>query len=146
MTGAHRVSATTEGGKPAEANLMVQPNASTTVVAYTKPVVDPQTKKTVDQLQLFSQPDPPRGKGKHFRLLYVSAARPAVDVTLNGQATRLNALREGKADEVARGQMKIESAGKSVIDFTAEENGSFLVIVFDKADGSLGGMVLPDYG
>ena len=96
-------------------------------------------------MQLFTETDPPREKGKQFRMLFVSA-RPAVDVIINGQPKNLPALKTIKVDNVARGAVKVEAAGKPVFDFTAEESGSFLIIIFDKPDGTMGGVMLPDYG
>ncbi len=145
LAGAHQVSASTDKAKPAQSSLAVQPNTGTTVIAYSKLGADPHTKQPLQELQLFALPDPARAKGKHFRMIYASA-RASAEVTLNGQPTRLNALREAGLSELARGNIKIEAAGKPVMDFTAEENGTFLIIIFDKPDGSLGGMLLPDYG
>lgn len=145
LAGAHRLTAAVEKGKPAETPFNVQPGSSTTIIAFSKPVVDPQTKQTVQQLQLVALPDPPRGKGKSFRVVYASA-KPGLEIMLNGQPLHLNAMQESRTGEAARGAIKIEAAGKPVLNFTAEESGSFLAIIFDKADGSLGGMLLPDYG
>src|SRR5438552_1768167 len=68
LTGAHRFDIVHPTGGKAEANLNVQPNTLTTVVAYSKPVIDPQTKKTAYQIQLIALGDPPREKGKHFHV------------------------------------------------------------------------------
>ena len=145
LAGAHKLTASAAGGKPTEASVTIQPNTATTIVAYSKAVIDPLTRKPVNQLQLFTETDPPREKGKQFRMLFVSA-RPAADVTINGQAKNLPALKTVKIDNVARGAVKVEAAGKPVFDFTAEESGSFLIIIFDKPDGTVGGVMLPDYG
>ena len=145
LAGAHKLTASAAGGKPTEASVTIQPNTATTIVAYSKAVIDPLTRKPVNQLQLFTETDPPREKGKQFRMLFVSA-RPAADVTINGQAQNLPALKTVKIDNVARGAVKVEAAGKPVFDFTAEESGSFLIIIFDKPDGTVGGVMLPDYG
>ncbi len=145
LSGSHRVIASGGSLKPAEASVMMQPNSATTLIAYSKWVLDPITRKPVPQLQIFPQSNAPRNKGKHFYYLYVSA-RPTAEITVNGQPMSLSALRSVAADEISRGAAKIESGGISIVDFTAAESGSFLVIIFDKPDGSLNGIVLPDYG
>jgi hypothetical protein len=143
-SGSHRLAASADGTKSAETTFMLQANTATTIIAFAKPVQDPVTHKTIEQLQLFSQADPAREKGKHFYLLYVSA-RPAVDVVVNGQPRNLAALRQLKIDEIARGTIKVESAGKPVLEFAAQQNGNFLAMIFDKPDGGIAGMLLPDY-
>ena len=77
--------------------------------------------------------------------MYVSS-RPAVDLLVNGQPANLKALQQIKADSLARGSINVEYGGKRVISFTAEESGNFLIVIFDKADGGIAGMTLPDYG
>jgi len=123
---------------------MLQPNTATTMIAFVKPVLDPNTRQTTLQLQLFSQQDAAREKGKHFFLLYVSP-RPAVDVVVNGQPKNVPALRQIKVDDLAPGNIKIESSGKEIVNFAAQQNGNFLAIIFDKPDSTLTGMLLPDY-
>ena len=145
LAGAHRFAATHPSAGKGDLSVTVQPNSFMTVVAYPKPTVDPLTKKTVQTLALFARADPPREKGKHFQILCVSA-RPSIDVSVNGQPVSLAPLRELKADGYAKGSLKIEYLGKPVIDFGAEESGSFLVILFDRPDGTIGGILLPDYG
>ena len=145
LAGTHRFSIDHPTAGKAETNVIVQPNTFTTVVAYAKPAVDPTTKKSTEVVQLLARPDPPRGKGKQFQVLSVSS-RPTLTVTINGQSVTLGSLRELKADDLAKGSIKIEYAGKSVIDFAAQEPGSFLTVVFDRPDGTLGGVLVPDYG
>lgn len=145
LSGAHHFTVVHPTAGKGEANFMVQPDSFTTVVAFPKPAIDPTTKKTVQTLQVLARPDPPREKGKHFQILSVSN-RPTVDLSINGQSVSLPSLRELKADEFVKGALKIECTGKPVVDFAAEESGSFLVILFDRPDGTLGGMVMPDYG
>lgn len=141
--GPHRLSASTATAKPAEINLTLQPNTATTVIAYSKQVVDPVTKKSGFELQLFSQADPARDKGKQFYILYVSA-RPNVELAINGEARTLPALRAQKADD-SRGSIKVEYGGKPVVEFTANESGAFVAVISDKPDGGLAGILLPDY-
>jgi hypothetical protein len=145
LAGTHRLTASIPDVKPAEITLTFQANTATTIIAFTKSVLDPITRKPVEQLQFFSQSDPPREKGKHFYIVYASA-HPAVDLLINGQSRNVVALRTLRADDIAGGAIKIEYAGKSIADFTAHESGTFLVIILDKADGTVAGMVLPDYG
>jgi len=125
--------------------LTLQANTATTIIAFTKPVLDPITHKTIQQLQLLSQIDPAREKGKRFYLIYVSA-RPTVSLVVNGQPKNLPALRQFKTADILHGTIKVESDGKLVLDFAAQQNGNVLAIIFDKADGSISGMLLPDYG
>jgi hypothetical protein len=142
LAGQHRLTASSANAKTAETTVTIQANAGATIIAFTKPVVDSVTRKIVQELQLVFQTDPPREKGKHFYVIYASP-HPAANLVLNGVQQNIPALRQLKADE--RGSIKIESGGKAIVDFTAQQNGSFLAIVFDKPDGSLAGMLLPDY-
>lgn len=144
LAGTHRLSLVAAGAKPAETSLTLQANTATTILAYTKLVLDPLTRLPIAQLQLFSYPDPPPEKGKHFYLIYASS-RPAVELLVNGQSRKLAALHLQKIDDIARGTVKVESVGKSVLDFTANENGAFLIVAFDKVDGSIGGIMMPVY-
>ena len=146
LAGAHRFEATHPTAGKGNLSVTVQPNSFTTVVVYPKPTVDPLSKKTVQTLQLFARADPPREKGKHFQILCVSN-RPSVDISVNGQPVSLAPMRELKADSFAvHDTLKIEYLGKPVIAFGAEESGSFLVILFDRPDGTIGGVLMPDYG
>ena len=145
LSGSHRLTVSTDGAKAAEMSFGLQPNTDTTVVAFLKPVFDPQTRQTVVQAQLFAQPEPPHEKGKHFYILYASA-NTGINLTVNGQARILRPLQLEKADDRAHSTIKLESGGRSFFDFAAEENGTFVVIVFDKPDGTIGAMVLPNYG
>ena len=142
--GSHRLALSAPGAKSVEVTIMLQPNTATTMIAFVKPVLDPNTRQTTLQLQLFSQQDAAREKGKHFFLLYVSP-RPAVDVVVNGQPKNVPALRQIKVDDLAPGNIKIESSGKEIVNFAAQQNGNFLAIIFDKPDSTLTGMLLPDY-
>jgi hypothetical protein len=145
LAGTHRFAATHPSAGKGDLSVTVQPNSFTTVVAYPKPAIDPLTKKTVQTLALFARADPPREKGKHFQILCVST-RPSINISVNGQPVSLAPLRELKADGYAKGSLKIEYLGKPVIDFGAEESGSFLVVLFDRPDGTIGGVLMPDYG
>lgn len=115
------------------------------LLAYTTAKLDPTTQKKTYELQLFAQPDPPRAKGKHFYLIYLSSY-PAVEVTVNAEARNVQALHLFPIDDIARGEIKIEQGGKTVLEFTANQHGNFHVVLFDKSDGTIGGMLLPDYG
>ena len=143
--GSHRFTVSATGAKPADATLNLQANTATMLIAYSKATTDPVTQKTVQELQLFAQADPARQKGKRFFLLYLSS-RPSAEIIVNGKPRSLPALHLVPADEVSRGEVRIEEGGKSVLDFVANENGNFHVILFDKPDGSLNGILLPDYG
>ncbi len=145
LAGAHRLGATSPSAKAADSPLTIQPNTSTTIVGYSFAVEDPQTKKPVEQLKFYAEVEPAREKGKHFRLLYASA-KPAADLTVNGQPLKLAALRSVNLPAAAHDTVKLETGGKAFFDFTAAESGSFLVVIFDKADGSLAAVTLPDYG
>lgn len=142
--GTHRLTVTCSGAKSVETSVLLQPNTATTIIAFAKPVLDPITRQTIVQLELYSQPDAAREKGKHFYLLYVSP-RPAANLVVNGQPKNVPALRQFKVDDLAQRSIKIESAGSSIVDFEAQQNGNFLAVIFDKPDGSLTGMLLPDY-
>jgi hypothetical protein len=145
LAGAHRLSATTATAKPIEIPFALQPNTDSTIIAFLRPVFDTQTRQTVQQCELFAQPEPTHEKGKHFYVVYVSA-RPSTSVTINGQLKVLKAFQVEKVDDLAHGNIKIESSGNSVFEFKAEQNGTFLVVVFDKPDGVLAAMNLPNYG
>lgn len=142
--GSHRFGLSATGAKAVETATVLQANTATTFISFVKPVLDPATRQTTLQLQLYSQGDSAREKGKHFYLLYVSP-RPAVDLIINGQPKNVPALRQFKVNDVAHGSIKVESGGNSLVDFAAQQNGNFLAIVFDKPDGSLSGMLVPDY-
>src|SRR5580765_6152521 len=58
--GSHRLALSAPGAKSVEVTLMLQPNTATTTIAFLKPVLDPNTRQTTLQLQLFSQPDATR--------------------------------------------------------------------------------------
>src|SRR5947209_262749 len=45
--GSHRLSASAVGAKSVEKTFGLQPNTATTIVAFTRPVFDPQTRQTV---------------------------------------------------------------------------------------------------
>lgn len=145
LAGAHRFNITHPTAGKADTNVLVQPNTFMTVIAFSKPALDPQTKKTIEIIQLFARADPPREKGKHFQVISVSS-HPSVDLTINGQPLTLASFRELKADDAAKGALKIEFAGKSVLNFAADESGSFLAVLYDRPDGTMGAVLLPDYG
>lgn len=128
----------------ATATLTVQPNSSTTMIAYTKVTVDPRTNTTKKALELLQRVNPPVNNGRHFQLLYVSS-RTAVDVVLNGTPQRIDAMREVNEAELPGGNIKVEQAGKAIVAFTAPEAGNFLVVLYDDAAGKLAGVVIPDY-
>jgi hypothetical protein len=142
--GAHRFALSSPGTKGTEVTITLQPNTATTIIAFAKPVFDPVTRQNTMQLQLFPQPDAAREKGKHFFLLYVSP-RPAADVVVNGQPRNVPALRQINVDNLAHGNIKIESDRTEIANFAAQQNGNFLAIIFDKPDGTLTGMLMPDY-
>jgi len=138
LAGPHRINASNPAAKPAQANFSVQQNTSLTLIAYTKTVPDPQG-RPAEAVQIFSRPNPPRKSGKQYQVIYASN-RPSTEVVVNGHPMTLVAFREVTTDG-----LKIEQSGKAAVRFSAHENGSFLAVLFDKADGSLGGVVLAEY-
>jgi len=135
--------ATPEAGT-ASAALSVQPNGSTTMIAYCKVAIDPRTNAAKKTLQLLQRPNPPPDNRRNFQLLYVSS-QPAAEVVLNGTTRRIDAMRELNGEELPGGDIKLEQAGKVIVTFTAPQAGNFLVVLYDDASGKLAGVVVPDY-
>jgi hypothetical protein len=144
LSGSPKFTVSSAEAGTATATLSVQPNSSTTMIAYTKVTVDARTNTIKKALQLLPRVNPPVNNGRHFQLLYVSS-QAAVDVVLNGTPQRINAMREVNGQELPGGDIKVEQAGKVIVTFTAPQAGNFLVLLYDDAAGKLAGVVLADY-
>jgi hypothetical protein len=139
----HVIVANTEAGT-ATATVMVQPNDSNTIIAYCKITRDPGTNAPKKSLQLLQRANPSTSSGRHFQLMYVSS-QPSVDVVINGAPKRINAMREVNEQELPGPKIKVEQAGRKVVEFDSPQAGNFFVVLFDDAAGKLAGVVLADY-
>jgi len=143
--GPRRFTISSANSGTAQAAVSVQPNTSTSIIAYCKFTVDPQTRKVTQALQLLTRQNPPRARGRDFQLLFVSS-HPSIDLSINGQNRSVKALREIGGADLPSGEIKIDYAGKPLTSFTAPEAGNFLVVIFDDPAGKVRGVVVPDYG
>ena len=140
LPGSHQFTISSTDAGVATATPAIQPNASTTMIAYCKVVVDPRTNVLKKTLQLLQRMNPPKDGGRHFQLLYVSS-KPTADIVLNGTPVRIASMREVKGAELPGGDIKVEQAGKSVVQFTAPQAGNFLAILYDAPAGNVAGFV-----
>jgi hypothetical protein len=144
LAGPHQFSVSNPAHGVAQAAVSVQPNSSTTVIAYCKTVIDSRTRQPTQILQLLPRQNPPRAHGKQFQLLYLSS-RPTINLTINDQPRSVSALRELMPGDLPSGQIKVEYSGNPVLTFDAPESGNFLVVIFDDLGGKVSGVVVPDY-
>jgi hypothetical protein len=144
LPGSKHVSVASAEAGTATATLTVQPNDSNTIIAYCQITHDPVTKALKKSLQLLQRANPPLSNGRHFQLMYVST-QPSVDVVINGTSKRVNAMQEVKEQELPGANIKVEQAGRKIIEFDSPQAGNFLVLLYDDAAGKLAGVVLADY-
>ena len=141
LAGPHQLEATAPGATPGRESVTIEEHASVTAIAYSVPVVDPRTKQSVPALRLFALRTPPRSTRKQFQVVYASH-RPQADLVINGSSRVIPAF---QAVQLEAESLKVEQGGKDVLKFVARESGSFVAVIYDKADGTLGGVLLPDY-
>jgi hypothetical protein len=144
LPGSKKITATSTEAGTATATLTVQPNDSNTIIAYCKVTRDPVTNAPKKSLQLLQRANPPTSNGRHFQLMYVSS-QPTVDVVINGMPKHINAMREVNEQELPGANIKVEQAGRVIVQFDSPQAGNFLVLLYDDAAGKLAGVVLPDY-
>lgn len=144
LAGSHVFTVTSTEAGVAAATIPLSANASTTVIAYCKVVMDRKTNTLRKSIQLLPRPNPPKNSGRHFQVLYVSN-RPDVDIVLNGAPARVKAMKEVNGPELPGGNISVARAGASIVQFTAPQAGNFLVVLYDSSAGSLAGFVIPNY-
>jgi hypothetical protein len=141
LAGSHNIGVANGDFKPATLALPLNPGSSPILIIY---CVEGgyQGGKLVRELKLLLRPNRAESS-KGFSAIYVGK-KPFVSVAFNGQLQTLQALREISVGSANDRALTVSENNQPLADFRPEEQGNYLVVVYDTPDSKLGAVVIRD--
>jgi hypothetical protein len=124
--------------------VVVTPSSSVSPMVVASLILqeDKVTKEMKPKLVILPANNLPQGKGWNYQIYY-SSVKPSTAFQINQEPVTLEGGK-GKNFLGIGSRLTIETGGKNIASYTPESPGNFFVILFDKADGSIGSNIVED--
>ena len=140
LAGPHTLTASNSDCKPVTLALQVDPTASPIVIVYAVEVRAPGG-KIAHELRFFARGNQRSATTKVYSAIY-AGKNPGVSVSFNGQTQTVQALRE--ASVAGSGSLTIKSGNDVICNFSPDEAGNYVAVLYDKPDSKVGAVVVRD--